>query len=237
MRQIGGRLIALMFGLAAATAHAGTVSGTVVFEGEAPVMREIDMGADPVCVQKHAGKTPPKAEALVLGEGQTMANVFVCVVKGLPVKDYPVPKEPAVLNQTGCIYTPHVFVVRAGQPLKVINPDGTLHNVNGMAQVNEPFNKSMNKATTEIMINLPKPEGMFPISCQVHPWMRAYCAVLDHPFYDITGKDGKFEIMDLPEGEYVIEAWHERLGVQSVTIRITEGVKENVDFTFSRPSR
>ena len=53
---------------------------------------------------------------------------------------------------------------------------------------------------------------MVPFKCDVHGWMNAYVGVLDHPYFAITGKDGKFELKTLPPGTYTIEAWHEKLG-------------------------
>ena len=110
---------ALSLTLAAAVCHAGTVTGTIRFEGKAPTMKEIDMSADEGCVCDK--DNPPRAEALVMGEGQTMANVFVQVAKGLPDKAFPVPEEPVVLTQKGCVYSPHVFAIQAGQKLNILN--------------------------------------------------------------------------------------------------------------------
>ena len=64
--------------LAAATLWAGEITGTVTWEGKAPKMRPLSMDADPVCAGQHKG-TPALSEILVLGEGQTMANIFVRV--------------------------------------------------------------------------------------------------------------------------------------------------------------
>lgn len=214
-------------------AHAGSIQGKVVFEGDVPTMPVIDMDVDPVCASKH--DEPVRAEVLVLGEGQTMANVLVQITEGRP-ESAPVPKEPFVLTQEGCQYSPHVFAVRVGQPLKVLNPDGTLHNIHGLAKVNPEFNKTMTKATSELTLTFDKPEEPFAFKCQVHPWMTAYCAVIDHSFYVVTGKDGVYEFPDLPAGEYTIEAWHERLGTQTAKVTVTDGAATQ-DFTFSRKPR
>jgi len=219
--------------LLAAPVYAGTITGTIKFEGKAPKMPVIDMSADPICASKH--DKPVHLQALVLGEGQTMANVFVSVIKGLPPdKTYPVPKEPVVLTQAGCMFSPHVFGVRAGQPLEIRNPDGTLHNVHAFCTVNESFNLAMPKFKKTTKKIFPKPEGMFPIRCDVHSWMSAYCVVMAHPFFDVTGKDGKFTIKNLPAGTYEIEARQERLGPKTATVTIKDDETKTVDFSFSR---
>ena len=218
----------------ALSAHAGTITGTIQWEGKAPVMKEIDMSSDPICSAKH--DTPVRAEFLVLGDGQTMGNVFVRVVEGLEKKKYPTPAEAFILNQSGCKYTPHVFAVMRNQEIEILNPDGTLHNIHSLPKLNKEFNKTMVKSMASITVKFPLPEGMFRIKCEVHPWMLAYCAVMSHPFFDVTETDGAFKIEGLEPGDYVIEAWHERLGTQRA--EITVGAGEDVqtrDFTFSRP--
>ena len=82
-----------------------------------------------------------------------------------------------------------------------------------------------------------KVEGMFVIKCDVHPWMKAYIEVMSHPFFDVTGTDGKFEIGDLPAGTYEIEIWHEKLGTQSQSVTVADGDTKTLDFTMSPPSK
>lgn len=214
--------------------HAGSITGTVNFEGDAPEMKPLDTSADPVCAMKHK-ESPLLNETLVLGEGQTMANVLVRIIKGLPEgKEYPVPEEPVLLTQEGCQYSPHVFGIRPGQTLRVLNPDGTLHNVNCMPRTNKPFNRAMPSTITEMEEVFTVPEEAFSFKCDVHPWMRAFCAVIEHPFFMVTEKDGKYSIEGLDPGEYEIEAWHERLGPKSATVTVAEGADATADFTFSR---
>ncbi len=213
--------------------EAGSITGKVVYQGEAPKFREIKMEADPICLSQHAGPVLP--QTLVLGEGNTMANVFVHVTSGLPQKTYEAPKEPVVLDQKGCMYDPHMIGVIVGRPLKILNPDGTLHNVHGTPKVNEEFNLAMPKFRTEMSKTFSKPEFMFSIKCDVHPWMVAWISVMDNPYFSVTKQDGLFEIKDLPAGKYEIEAWHEKLGPQKVVVELNEGETKTVNFTFSRP--
>ncbi|MCC6142427.1 MAG: TonB-dependent receptor [Candidatus Hydrogenedentes bacterium] len=219
----------------AAGAYAGTVKGTVTFEGEAPPMRPLDVSGDPHC-KAMRGEDPPVNEALALGPGQRMANVIVWISKGVPQKDYPAPETPQVLTQRGCQYVPHVLVVQKGQTLEVKNPDGILHNVNGMAKANPPFNLAMPATLEETIVKLDTTEAEpFEIRCDVHPWMRAWCAVLDHPYFQVTGQDGTYEIKDLPPGDYELSAWHEKLGVQTVQVQVPEAPAAEQSFTFTRP--
>lgn len=216
------------------SAQAAVVSGVVKYDGEVPKFKEIKMDADPVCLTHHSEAVFP--QTLVLGEGNTMGNVFVYVKNGLPKKQYPAPPEPFILNQKGCVYEPHIFGVMVGQEVKILNPDGTLHNVHGMPKVNQEFNIAMPKFRTEISKTFDKPEFMFPFKCDVHPWMSAYGSVMEHPYFAVTKEDGKFEIKDLPAGTYEVEAWHEKLGTQTSTVTVADQDQE-VAFTFAKPSK
>jgi hypothetical protein len=117
-------LIALFAGLFLSLAHfagAATLNGTVKYDGETPKLKPIKMDADPICLSKHSSEVFP--QTLVLGDGNTMGNVFVYVKSGLPAKEYPAPTTEATITQECCQYNPHVLGLRAGQTLKILNPD------------------------------------------------------------------------------------------------------------------
>ncbi len=217
-------------------AQAATVSGTIKFNGDAPKFKEIKMDADPVCLSFH--KDPVFPQALVLGDGNTMANVFVRVKSGLkPGGNYPSPAEEVVIDQKGCQYHPHVAAVMAGQSVKILNPDGTLHNVHVLSKVNAEQNIAMPKFRKDISVKFDKAEPMFAVKCDVHPWMAAWVTVQPNPFFSVTGADGKFTIANLPAGTYEIEAWHEKLGAQSATITVGDSDNATQDFSFAAPTK
>jgi plastocyanin len=226
---------ALLAVSASGLAQAGSVTGTVTYEGKVPALKPIAMDADPNCAKKHT--SPQPSDILVLGPGNTMANIMVRVVGGLPTgKTWPAPTTPAVMDQKGCHYEPHVFGIQVGQPFKILNSDGILHNVHALPKINKPFNKAMPATVTETTTKFDKDEGMFQIKCDVHPWMTAYAAVLTHPFYSVTSKDGKFTIQNLDPGTYQIEAWHEKLGTQKATVTVGASDTKTQDFKFSAPA-
>lgn len=213
---------------------AGTVTGKIVFEGKAPAMRPLPVESDPHCV-KLRGDKPLLTEHLILGEGQTMANVLVRVVSNLPSKEHPVPEEPVLLSQVGCQYTPHVLVVRKGQNIKFQNPDGINHNVHLLPEKNKEMNRAMANSEAVFLYKAEHAEDVFSIKCDVHSWMKAYCAVLDHPYFDVTSEDGTFSIEGLPPGTYEIEVWHEVLKTQRAEVTISESAGASVDFAYTRP--
>lgn len=215
----------------------GIITGSVTYEGKIPRMKKFDMTIEKICVMKHAEnpeKYPGRSEALVLGEGNTMANIFVQVTAGLPEKEWETPTEPAVLDQNGCTYMPHVLALMLGQELKFLNSDSVLHNLHTLPVENDEFNVTMPKFLKETIRTFEYAEGMFPIKCDVHPWMGGYVAVLTHPFFDVTEKNGVYEINDLAPGTYTIEAWHEKLGTRTAKITIAGDETKNIDFVFKR---
>lgn len=232
VRKLRPTLAALSV-LLAWPALAGSVGGTVKYEGKVPSLAPPRMDADPGCAKKHAGSPPPN-ELLVLGPGNAMANILVRVKKA-PPGSHPVPTKPAQLDQQGCQYKPHVLAVRAGQPVKILNSDGLLHNVHALPGKNSEFNRAMPASVTETTVTFDKPEDPFKIKCDVHPWMGAWVAVFDHPFFAVTGADGTFTIPNLPDGTYEIEAWHEKLPAKSATVTVSGSAAKTVDFTLSTP--
>jgi plastocyanin len=226
---------ALVVVVACGSAAAATITGTVTYDGKVPTLKPIDMGADAACAKMH-GTTPQPSDVLVLGSGNTMANVMVSVASGLPAgKTWPTPKDPVVMDQKGCHYSPHVFGLMVGQPFKVLNSDGILHNVHALPKVNAQFNMAMPPTVKESTKSFGKAEGMFMIKCDVHPWMSSFAGVFAHPFFSATSTDGKFTISGLDAGTYEIEAWHEKLGVQKATVTVTGSETKSVNFKFGAP--
>jgi len=73
---------------------------------------------------------------------------------------------------------------------------------------------------------------MVPFRCDVHGWMNAYAGVVAHPFFAVSKADGSFEIKGLPAGTYTIEAWHERLGVQTTKVTVDAKGTGAANFAF-----
>ena len=221
--------------VAASAAQAGTISGTATYDGKVPALKPLSVAAEPICAKQH--DSVPN-EMLVLGTGNTMANVLVRVVSGLPAgKSYPAPTAPVTMDQDGCQYKPHVMGIMVGQPFKVLNSDGILHNVHALSKVNATFNMAMPPTRKEASATFGKEEGMFVIKCDVHPWMQSYMGVFSHPFFAVTGPDGKYTIPNLPAGTYEIEAWHEKLGTQKSKVTVGASDTQTAAFKFAPPTK
>ena len=201
------------------TAEAGTISGKVSFTGPTPTPEKIKLGADPVCKDHYEGSSLFQ-EHEMLNEDGTLKNVFVWIKGGMEGKTFPVPNEPVVLDQKGCRYEPHVFGLRAGQPLKILNSDPTSHNIHALPKKNKGFNKSMPRKGMKLDQEFKKTEVPVYIKCDVHPWMNAYAGVLEHPYWYVTGKAGTYELKNVPPGEYTIGAFHEKWGFQEQKVTV-----------------
>ncbi len=210
-----------------------TLAGKVKFEGTPPVMPVIKMDADPVCVSLH--KEPVHSEEIVVSNGR-LANVFVYVKEGLEKYTFAPPSTPAELNQQGCVYKPHVGGLMVGQDFKIVNSDPTLHNVHCQAEKNSQFNLGEPIQGMETTRRFTHPEVMVHFKCDVHKWMSAYFGVLPHPYYSVTGEDGTFTLRNLPPGDYVIEAWQEKLGTQTQKLTIGDKETKEIEFTFRAAS-
>ena len=211
----------------------GSISGIIKFDGKGPKMKPLRIDADPICVANN--EVSPRKEWLILDENNGIKNVLVFVTEGINNEHTP-PEEPVVLDQKGCVYSPHVMGIMAGQTLDILNNDGTLHNIHALPKVNKEFNKAQPRSKKKLSVKFEKPEAPFKIKCDVHPWMGTYIGVFDHPCYSVSANDGTFEISGLSPGTYVIEAWHEKLGSQTATVTVEDSTVTQ-DFTFKRPPK
>ena len=134
------------------------------------------------------------------------------------------------------MYDPRVAGAVVGQPVLFKNSDGILHNVHGLPKENREFNIGMPPTLKEKEQTFNKPEPLFPVKCDVHPWMQAYVAVMTHPYFTTTDANGNFTIDGVPAGTYEVEVWHERLGTQSMSVTVGDGAAE-ANFSMSPPSR
>ena len=208
------------------------IKGSVKLDGKPPEMPEIKMAAVAECAKQH--KDPVFEETIVAGDKGELANVIVSLKPDDPsALGGEVPKEAAVLDQKGCQYVPHVLAMMVGQKMVVKNDDPFQHNVHSQAATNPPFNFGQPNKDDGKDVDPPKAAETYKVKCDVHPWMGAWVAVFDHPFFAVSGEDGKFDIKGkVPEGEYTIIAWHEKFGTQEGKVKVDAEGNGTVDFTF-----
>jgi plastocyanin len=211
--------------LAAGTAQ---VTGTVTFVGKPPEMKAINRGADPFCA-----KTAMKEEEVIVGPGGGLKNVLVRITKGI-AGNYEAPMTNATLDQSACMYRPHVQGIMTGQSLLIRNSDQTLHNVHAYKGPSTQFNQAEIPGLPPIAKKFSTSGDVIKFKCDVHPWMTAYVAVEPHPFFAVTGDDGTFTIPKVPAGRYTLEAWHERYGTKTTDIVVEGNKPTEAKFEFGK---
>lgn len=198
---------------ASAAGGPGKLVGRVTFSGTKPsqgilIKKGTSQKDGNVC----AADADILNEDLLIGDDNGVANVFVYLDK-VPAGFKPQkPTEAATFDQKGCVFTTHALVCQVGQQILVLSDDDIAHNTHTFPARNDPFNSTIKpKDRTGIPLSYKKPEKTpFAVKCDLHAWMLAYHLPLDHPFAAVSGKDGKFEIANLPAGKYDFKVWHER---------------------------
>ncbi len=213
--------------------NTGTIRGIASYRNGDPDTR-IRMDAEPLCASQHS--EPPYTETIVVNPDGHLANVFVYVKEGISASKFTLPDEVPILEQTGCVFKPHVLGVMTGQKLLIRNVDPLLHNVHALPKRNKQFNLGQPFQGMGTERTFTKPEIMVRFKCDIHPWMSAYVGVVDHPFFAVSDQRGQFTISSLPPGDYLLEAWHETLGTQTrrVTLKAEEGVEVSFNFGSER---
>jgi mono/diheme cytochrome c family protein/plastocyanin len=210
-----------------------SITGTILLEGKPPEPAPIKL--TPECDAKHPdGLTE---ETIVVSDKNQLRDVIVSITAGLPQSDFPVPSEPAILNQTACMYDPHVLPVMVGQKILIKNSDDFLHNVHALSMENPPFNMAQPKIDNNPgrSVDPLKTPERFRIKCDVHPWMSAWMIGFEHPYFAASAADGSFAIKSLPPGEYTLTAWHEQLGTKEIPVKVEAGKPAEVQIKFAAP--
>lgn len=204
---------------------AGSVSGSVFFLGDPPPRRRLATAC--------TGHDSVPDETLVVADGR-IADVLIYLSEGTEGWVFPWEKNEAAIDQEGCRFVPHVLAIRAGQPIRIRNSDPMAHNLNMGARRQPGFVVSF-AGPGEAVRQLMKPELSIRATCDLHANMLMHVHVLDHPWFAVTGPDGRFEIAGIPPGRYRLAARHAELGEQSRSLVITENGKvENFDFQYAR---
>lgn len=191
----------------------GSFFGTVVLDGDAPQLDLlVKSGDENVKDSEVCGVAGVPDESLVVGDGNGIANVFVYLRRAPKGHKSDVPSETVVLDQKGCVFLPHVALIRAGQKFVVKSSDAVQHNVHTFPARNQGINLLINPSDqTGLELTYDRAEtDPLQVKCDIHAWMSSYHLVLDHPFMAVTDANGNFRIDGLPVGDYEFRVWHER---------------------------
>lgn len=196
----------------------GDVSGRITWGSDKiPEQGNINIGANPdaaACMKDG----PLKDESWIVNpKNKGLKNVFVwleAAKKGdkLPIhpKHAKKPDNKIDVDQPSCAFIPHAIAIREGQILVAKNSSGIAHNFKwtGNPTVNPGGNVLLPPGAAKEIDDLKADRIPVAIECNVHPWMKGWTRVYDHPYFAVTDADGKFTIKDAPAGDYRIKAWH-----------------------------
>jgi hypothetical protein len=200
--------------VATSPAWAGSIKGPVRLAGS------VDAKKLPVTVDHAVCGREKDSEELVLSADKGIRNAVVSLLNPPPgAKWKPLPSPQ--IDQQQCVFVPRVVVVPLGGTVEFLNGDRLLHNIRGVSEASA-FNRTQPKGRT-IPIVFKKSE-ILRIDCDLHPWMRAWVVVADHPFYAVTDAQGQFVLEDVPAGSYTLRIWHETLGAVTKEVSVGSGV-------------
>ena len=231
--------VAALGGAGANLAHAedgfGSISGQIVLDGEVPkpkvlIAQGMQVKDAAVCAVKDM-----ESDSLVIDpKSKGIANIFIYLSKAPEtihpsLKETPAAKKTLVQDQQACRFIPHAMFIRNDQTVNVKTSDNCAHNFHTYPLKNEPQNFILPaNAPNAVPIKNELSELLpYSVKCDIHPWMKAYWLVLDHPYAVVTSADGSFKIENLPAGEHEFRVWQERSGYLGLGTR--RGFKVTVE--------
>lgn len=221
----------------ATAATTGSFSGRVVLDGEPPELPVLARADDENLKDKEVcGMADVPDDSLLIGQDKGIANVFLYLRRAPKGFKQEPPTEPVVLDQKGCVFTPHTALIQTGQPVMVKSSDGVQHNVHTFPARNQGVNILIKPNDQDgVPLEYARAESEpIQVKCDIHAWMASYHLVLDHPFMAVTDDAGSFRIEGLPVGDYEFRVWHERAGLleREFAVSVT-GSDEPVQLTYS----
>jgi hypothetical protein len=197
----------------------GTLVGAITYEGDPPSFPPLVPVGGPALKPEDravcAVVAVPDETLVVNPENKGLANAIVFLEKrpgNIKPELAKAPEDPIYFDQKGCRFHPHVLLVQVGRPLLIQSDDSITHNTHTFPSRNKTFNQAIPPGERQgVACDYTKPEpGPIAVACDLHNWMKAYHFPIDHPYAQVTDKDGKFKIDGLPAGTQSFSVWHER---------------------------
>ena len=199
--------------------------------GPLPRMRPIKLDADPKCGQQHLRQV--LEETIVATDGK-LANVIAWISKGGDRWTHSVPEGAVILESRGCVFSPHVLTLQAGQRLTFMNLDPVPICLHGVPSLNPEFHRVGPKRGPPLDLVFAREEVAFPVKDDCYVWMKCWVGVLSHPFHGVTDREGRLAIK-VPPGEYEVSAWHEYAKFEKPAPRpvaVADGETKEIEFVF-----
>jgi len=118
-------------------------------------------------------------------------------------------------------FVPRVVAITRGSTIDFPNGDPFFHNVFSLSGAGTfDLGRYPNGQSRARQFTRP---GLVKVYCHIHSQMSATILVLDHPYFATPGDDGAFLLPAVPAGQYVLVAWHERVGEQKTRVTVQPG--------------
>jgi plastocyanin len=204
-----------------------SIVGTVTFEGDVPK----------AAVADNSGVPRPLLAVDPKSRGLQYAVVYLTGDFPRPIGDEPPDPaaKPTLIDQEHETFVPRLVAIQDGRRVRFKNSDGGNHNVRtATLDPRNEFNVFTGAGTSyEHAFHADPKQRPVRIGCDLHPWMRAWVYVFDHPYFAVTDEKGRFEIKDVPPGTYRLVVRQPDGGLsreQELVLRAGESRAVNVGF-------
>lgn len=202
--------------------NGGSIEGVVEYAGAVvPKDPMLTLSSD----TEYCGKSLPAKKYLIKNRKIENAIVYIIEIKAGKA----IPDQVVAVTSLKCEFVPHVSVGFKGQKIIMKTDDPVFHTFDVHASISgkEIYHVAFPEKGSSVTKTLPK-AGLLELSCYAHPWQHAYVYIFDHPYATVTDEKGKFLITDIPPGTYIVEAWHESLGMKKISDIKVESRKTSI---------
>jgi hypothetical protein len=206
--------------------NGGRIVGRVGVQGSVPARRRLRVDRD---VEPCGGARELESEELVVSADGGLRWAVVRlerIARGKPLDAL----GPAVLDNRGCVFVPHVLLAPVRAEVEFKNSDPVAHTVDAYPRFNTLGVQLIGGSSAKRAFEYAE---TFRVECQIHKWMSAFLWVCDHPYHAVTREDGTYELTDVPPGTWVVRAWAEFFEEEvAATVTVEGGKEARADFLF-----
>jgi len=192
----------------------------IIYDGDPPVPKPIVVNKD----KEFCGELKLIDERLLVNpENRGIQNVVVYLYTGrggTKIPAVPPRNQEVELTAEGCRLTSRIVVAQSGDTLVFSQKGVVAHNLN----INFFSNPAMSRggplrATQRYHLARPEPAPI-PMECNIHPWMKGYLVLLEHPYVGVSDANGQIVIEGLPDNsELLFRVFHEAIKVPHLSVR------------------
>ncbi len=239
----------------------GRLSGTITLTGDLPRPKGYNLVTfpDPVyCGRISDGRGWRLLQTFHVGANQAFQDVVV-VLEGIERGKPFLPETPRV-EAIDCMFRPFTTIVRDRHTVEVVNMDPVMHDIQAyetshlgprvLFNVPLPMNPLHPKGTGQAAqyhrhlagepmtqsVTMTKGRRVFVMQCGFHAYMESWGMALDHPYYAVTDKQGRFDIADVPPGSYKVLVWHPMGGAREYEVTLEPNGVTTLDLTIEAPT-